>query len=121
MDQAVTVAANEGGFDSSMWMIITIAIGFYLLIIGFRGNKKIEESYPESIREAASGTAKKFYLILGIDIMVLAGLALLIGKVGLYALGISAPVIMIGYLIVSFKKYGKAIRENEDKHWKGGF
>ena len=53
--------------------------------------------------------------------MVFAGLELLIGKIALYILAISAPLIMVVYVIVSFKKYGKAIRESEDKHWKGGF
>lgn len=121
MGETTTVAANEGGFDISVWMMIIIAIGFYLLITGLKGNKKIEENYPDTIREAAAKTAKKFYLVLGIDMIVLAGLELLIGKVVLYVLAISAPVIMVGYVVISFKKYGKAIRESEDKHWKDGF
>lgn len=121
MDEAANVSTSGAGFDSSVWMLVIIAVGLYLFITGLKGNKKIEENYPEKIREAATKTAKKFYLILGLDMMAFAGLELLIGKIALYILAISAPLIMVVYVIVSFKKYGKAIRESEDKHWKGGF
>ncbi|MEZ4357335.1 MAG: hypothetical protein R2876_01705 [Eubacteriales bacterium] len=121
MDEAAAAATNEVGFDTTFWMLIIIVIGVYLLVIGVKGHKKVEENYPEKIREQASKTARKFYLILGIDMIVFAGLEFLLGGIALYALAISAPLIMIIYVIVSFKKYGKAIRENEDKHWKGRF
>ena len=96
-------------------MLACMVIGIYILFLSIRGNDKITDNFPDVIKERATKTARLFYLVLGLALLVFSILEFVLPGTAVYTIAIGVPAIIIGYMIIFYIKYGKEIKESKDR------